>query len=213
MLLAALQGSGLSAEQAPVPTAREAYLDCIRMAAEEPEKAKRLAEQWVAEDGGAAPRHCLSMAELRLGNASGASATLAAAARIAEAEGAPQTSALYAEAGNAALAGGEFARAEEFFGRALVALQRGQEAARAEIYVDRARAYAALGRLNNARADLFSATQDDPGSHSAWLLLAAAERRAGNSAGAESAIKEAIRLAPEDAGTLEEAARIATMAD
>ena len=184
------------------------------MAAEEPEKAKRLAGQWVARrwrrgapplprHGGTAAWRC----------ASGASATLAAAARIAEAEGAPQTSALYAEAGNAALAGGEFARAEEFFGRALVALQRGQEAARAEIYVDRARAYAALGRLNNARADLFSATQDDPGSHSAWLLLAAAERRAGNSAGAESAIKEAIRLAPEDAGTLEEAARIATMAD
>ncbi len=194
---------------APEPTAREAYRDCLRMAAAEPARAERLARQWVLQEGGAPARHCQAMAELELDRPADAAATLETAAQITESSGAAQTADLYGQAGNAALIAGEPERAAGLIDRALVSLGQGREPLRASLLIDRARARTDLGQLNEARADLFAATQALPDSRDAWLLLAAAERRAGNGGGAETAIREAIRLAPEDPEVLAEAARIA----
>ena len=192
------------------PTAREAYADCVVMARVEPARAELLARQWIDEQAGGAPaRHCLALAMLNQDRPAEAASLLAEAATIAEGAGERWTADLYGQAGNAALLAGDPAQAAAYLSRALLAAGEGSDPLRSDLLVDRARAHAELGAVDQARADLFSATRAASGNHAAWLLLAAAERRARNQTGAESAIREAIRLVPEDPATLKEAARIA----
>ncbi|MGB3721223.1 MAG: tetratricopeptide repeat protein [Pacificimonas sp.] len=196
---------GLSSE----PTAGDAYRDCIRMTSAEPAKAERLSKQWILQEGGVPARHCQAMAELALGKTEMAVATLEGAARLTESAGGRETADLYGQAGNAALIAGKPEQAKDLFDRALISLGRGRDALRADLLIDRARAETDLSQLDAARADLLSATQVAPDNADAWLLLATAERRADNLGGAENAIREAIRLMPEDPEVLAEAARIA----
>ncbi|MBV7255918.1 hypothetical protein KCG44_03875 [Pacificimonas sp. WHA3] len=197
--------------QAPTePSAADAYADCVRMAAAQPARADTLARRWIAQDGGAPARHCLALAQLQQDDAAGAAKTLAEAARMAESSGDRFAADLYGQAGNAALLAEQPAEAADLLGRAIISLGRSRIGLRAQLLVDRARALAEQGKLDMARTDLFAATRDDTHNHSAWLLLAAAERRSGNLVGAESAITKALALAPDDPDTLREAALIAT---
>lgn len=192
------------------PTAADAYRDCLAMSAAEPARAEELASQWVSQqDGGVPARHCLGLAQLSGGDAQGASATFAEAARLAEAKGMAQTPDLYRLSGEAALEAGDLARAEEMAGQAITASARGSDRARAEAYLLRGLVRGNANQIDGARADLLMALQTAPRMQQAWVLLAAAERRKGNLSGAESAIREALELAPDDEATQREAALIA----
>ncbi|MBZ6377519.1 hypothetical protein B5C34_04515 [Pacificimonas flava] len=203
------QPGAAAADDPPVSEAT-AYRECVAMSAAEPARAERMARQWVDQlEGGVPARHCLGLAQLALGKADEARTTFESAARIAEATGLAQASDLYRLAGEAALEGGDGAAALDLANRAVLALPRGDGRASADAYLFRGSLHGAAGRLDEARGDLLAAVQNDRGRHEAWLLLAAAERRAGNLAGAESAIREALKLAPEDPATQQEAAAIA----
>ena len=193
----------------PEPTARDAYEDCIRMSASDPTNADRLARQWISQEGGAPARHCLAMTQLHQEKPDAAAATLVEAARIAESEGSAFAADLYGQAGNAALLAGDAISAEQHFDQALIGAARGREDLHGRLLIDRALARTEQGKIVEARADLLAATRADRNNLDAWLLLAATERRAGNMPAAESAIQQAIRLAPDNSDVLEEAARIA----
>lgn len=191
------------------PTAHDAYIDCLRMAANEPERAERLANEWIAANGGVPARHCLGEAEMSLGKTSDAAGDFAAAAGIAEAEGLQQDAELYRLAAEAALIGGELARGEELVGRAFLALDEGDRAGEAAVRKLRSRVAVAKGDLTTARADLAAATEANPDDEEIWLLLATAARRDDDMPAAEAAIREAVRLAPDDEAVQAEAMRIA----
>lgn len=215
-----VEGPPASSAPAPVPsaaaaepTASDAYNDCVRRASAEPEAVAKLARQWILQDGGLPARHCLGLAELYGDMPGTAAETFAEAGRISESSGDPFTAALYAQAGNAALLADNAAGAEGYFDRALVAAARRDSGVeprdRADILIDRARSRTDLNKIDLARADLLEATQLAPKNPFGWLLLASAERRAGNLTGSESAIKEALRLAPDDPEIAREASLIA----
>lgn len=192
------------------PTAADAYRDCLAMSAAEPKRAEQLASQWVREqDGGVPARHCLGLAQLSGGDARAASATLSEAGRLAEAQGMAQASDLYRLAGEAALEDGALAQAEELAGQAITAAARGTDRARAEAYLLRGLVRGTANKIDGARADLLVAVQTAPRLQPAWVLLAAAERRKDNLSGAENAIREALKLAPDDEAAQREAALIA----
>ncbi|MGB7405586.1 MAG: hypothetical protein WA906_07855, partial [Pacificimonas sp.] len=135
--------------------------------------------------------------------------TLIEAARIAEGTGDGFAAPLYAQAASAALLAADAEQAEALADRALVALGPDEGKQHAAVLIDRAIARVEQGQTDAARGDLFQVVRLDPENVTGWTLLAAAERRAGNGPGAESAIIEALKLAPEDPDVQAEAKRIA----
>ena len=206
LLLAAALQAATAAEPAPV-TPRAAYLDCLSMAGSDPDKAARLARRWTDEEnGGSAALHCLGVAQAAQGEEATASQTLEQAAVLAQSAGLSEAPELYGMAAESAARAADITRAEELLGRAYTA--RPQPEAEAELRKLSARLSMAQGDVDDARADLLTATQRSPDDVEAWVLLAAAERRAGNLSGAESAIREAASRAPDDPAVMAEANRV-----
>lgn len=132
------------------------------------------------------------------------------AAREAEAERDPAASSLWLQAGNAALAARDHGRALPFLNAAIARGNlHGEELG--EAYLDRGRAYAGLGKLAEARADLDQATRLVPADPLGWLLSATLSRRLNDLPRASRDIQQAATLAPDDSAVALEAGNIAIL--
>ncbi len=184
---------------------------CIDTAIEDPAKGVGYAREWASHDGGFSAGQCLGFSFARGERWTDAAIAFEGAAQKALSAGSPADAArLWAQAGNATLAGGDANRARTFFDKALAeGLPDGL--AKGEIHLDRARALVALGDTASAREDLDRAltlAADDP---LAWLLSATLARRTTDLARAAKDIAQAKQLAPDDASVALEAGKIAIL--
>ena len=183
------------------PTVEDDRLQlCIERAGKDPATSLAQASAWVAAAKGtnrSKPLECLGQVYtvlLRWDAAEGAFAEAAGAAAPADDA---RRSALFAQAGNAALAGGHADRALAHLVAAVGVAGIGP-LARGQAEIDRARALVALGRLADAVQALAAAQRDAPVDPDAWLLGATVARRRGDFAAAQRQIEVAGSLATTD---------------
>lgn len=181
---------------------------CAALAKRAPDKAMEEARAWASTGGGIAARQCLGIAQASLGRWSEAAATFESAAKDAQIAQNPLAVVLWMQAGNAALAGGEAARAGLAFNRTL-ALPGLSNEMKGEVYLDRARAGVEANDLPGAKADLEEATKLVPTDPLGWLLRANLARRMKDLPLAFTAIRQAAALSPNDPSIAYEAGNIA----
>lgn len=178
----------------------------------DPAAAAEAANVWHAQGGGALARQCAALAYAAQDRWPEAALAFEQAARETQKGEEAATAALWVQAGNARLAGGEARAAIANFDRALVTgLLTGP--ARGEARLDRARANVLAGDPASARADLDEALKLVPDDPLAWLLSASLARRMGQLDRAQTDIAEAARRSPDDANVALEAGRIALATD
>ncbi|WP_336962066.1 tetratricopeptide repeat protein [Sphingobium aquiterrae] len=204
-------GTAASAAPAtlPLPPEVAAKLQaCTDAAVADPDRGVAFANAWRLDGGGYHARQCMGFAYARAERWSPAMVAFSQAADEAERTGGDGSGRLWAQAGNAALLGGEPAKAREFFDAAFArGLPDGLE--KGEAYLDRARALVALGDMVKARGDLDNAVVQAAPDPLAWLLSATLARRTGNLALARTHIAQAVKLSPDDASVALEEGNIA----
>jgi len=203
-----------AAAATPVPSQAahsERGAKCAALARNDPAKAEAEARGWMAAGGGMAARQCLGIAQSGLAIWPAAAATFEGAAKDAQIARDPMAVVLWMQAGNAALAGDEPARARAAFDRAL-ALPGLSDEMKGEVHLDRARAAVAADDLTAAKADLEQATSLVARDPLGWLLRANLARRMKELPLAFSAIREAAALTPGDPAIAYEAGNIAAAA-
>ncbi|MEE4153323.1 MAG: hypothetical protein V2I27_04110 [Erythrobacter sp.] len=175
---------------------------CLELIETDPARAHAQAQIRVTETLGperVIAQHCLGLAATQLGLWSDAQSAF-----IAAREGTPEVETrararFSAMAGNAALAGGDPARALELLG---LARSEAAAAASADLEavaaIDAARALVALDRPDEALAQLEDATRLVPEASESWLLKATLLRRMDRLGEAQTAIETAAGLAPLD---------------
>ncbi len=186
--------------------------ECHDTAVDDPATGVVAANEWIAEGGGFLARQCLGFAHTRRGEFSAAAEVFSRAAQEAEAARDWRSANLWAQAGNAALAAGDAARARTALDAALAqgtltGVQLG------EAYLDRARAAAALEDWPGARSNIDAATPHVPQDPLLWLLSATLARRMGDLNRAQNDIATAAQLGPRDAAIALEAGNIAAAAN
>jgi tetratricopeptide (TPR) repeat protein len=194
---------------APSPTEIR-YNSCVELAEKSPVSAIKAANSWLVEGGGVLARECLGLAFATQGRWISAATAFEQAARQAEREGDGRAARLWVQAGNAALAGGEAARARGFLDAGLIGGQL-TGAEKGEAHLDRGRALVALRQHAAARLDLDAALKLVPADPLAWLLSATLARRMEDLPRAVKDISEASRLSPDDAQVALEAGNIAVL--
>lgn len=198
----------------PVPEKyAKPFQACLDAALESPEKGVAFAQQWRLEGGIFYARHCMGFAYARSERWAPAMVAFEQAADEAERNGdMAQSARLWAQAGNAALAAGDAAKARTSFDAALArGLPDGIE--KGEIHLDRARALVALGDGKEARESLDVALGQVPQDPLAWLLSATLARRSGELKLAQAHIARAVQLSPDDASVALEEGNIAVLTD
>ncbi len=198
----------------PVPEKYAApFQACLDEALESPDKAVAFAQKWRLEGGSFYARNCMGFAYARAERWAPAMVALEQAADEAERSGEmAQSARLWAQAGNAALAAGDAAKARSSFDAALArGLPDGVE--KGETYLDRARALVALGEAEEARESLDVAIAQVPQDPLAWLLSATLARRSGELKLAQAHIARAVQLSPDDASVALEEGNIAVLTD
>lgn len=192
------------------PEVAKTLQSCIDTAIDTPDSGIAFAKKW--SDGGYSADQCLGFALARKEDWVATVTAFERAAESAQKAGAQADSArLWAQAGNAALAGAMAAKARAAFDRALADDGLPQGAARGEAHLDRARALVALGDSAGARVDLDHALDAVPQDPLAWLLSATLARRMDDFPRATKDIAEAKRQAPDDASVALEAGKIAVL--
>ena len=181
---------------------------CAALLKQNPPQAEAEANDWAKAGGGADARKCLALALAAQEKWAPAADAFEQAGRAAELDHKPVAAALWMQAGNAALAGDEAARARKAFDRAL-GLPGLSNEMKGEVHLDRARAGVAAADLAGARADLAEATRLVPRDPLGWLLTANLARKQKDLPAALNAIREAARLAPRDAAVAYEGGNIA----
>lgn len=201
----------LLATAAPAPSAIATRFEaCAALAESDPAKALDQAGAWRLQGGGVLARQCEGLAYVTQKRWAPAAIAFEAAARLAERDADGRAATLWVQAGNAALAGNDPAKARGFLDAALArATLTGEPLG--EAHLDRARARAALGDLPGARFDLDSATKLVPADPLGWLLSATLARRMNNLARAQADIAEAAKRSPDDAAVAYEAGNIAML--
>ena len=183
------------------PTVEDDRLQlCIERAGKDPATSLAEASAWVAAAKGAGrskPLECLGQVYTVLLRWDAAEGAFAEAAQLAPTADDARRSALFAQAGNAALAGGHADRALNHLDAAVGVPGIGP-LARGQAQIDRARALVALDRLADAVEALAAAQRDAPDESDAWLLGATVARRRGDLAAAQRQIEVAGSLAPTD---------------
>ncbi len=165
------------------------YEDCIGLLQATPTSALTVADNWFANGGGDAARHCRAMALASLGSFSEASLTVEELARTTT-DPATQSD-LYAQAGDFQMAAGDPVAARRFFEQAL-ALEP-----QSFVALDgRARAAAAQRDFAGAIADLNRLLWLVPNDAEALSLRAAARRQTNDVAGALADAEAAIAADP-----------------
>lgn len=192
------------------PEVAKKLQSCIDTAIDDPDQGIAFARKW--SDEGWSADQCMGFAQARKEDWVAAVTAFERAAETAEKAGAKADAArLWAQAGNAALAGTMTAKARSAFDRALAEDGLPQGPARGEAYLDRARTLVALGDAAGARADIDHALSDVPQDPLAWLLSATLARRMDDLTRAAKDIAEAKRRAPDDASVALEAGKIAVL--
>lgn len=183
---------------------------CLDVAIDDPEAGIKAAEAWRLADGGYLARQCLGFAYAQQERWLPAMTAFQQAADEADVARDPASAQLWAQAGNAALAGGEPAMAQSWFDAALArGLPEGME--KGEVYLDRARALVAMGKLPQARTDIDRALAQVPEDPLAWLLSATLARRMDSLPLAQAHIAKAVSLASDDASVALEEGNIAVL--
>ena len=200
--------------QIPVPAKFAApFQACLDQAIEDPTAGVAFAEKWRIEGGSFYARHCMGFAFARAERWSPAIIAFQQAAEEAERSGEMvQSARLWAQAGNAALASGDAAKARGDFDAALArGLPDGLE--KGEVHLDRARALVALAETDAARDSIDIALAQAPRDPLGWLLSATLARRSGEMSLAKAHIARAVQLSPDDASVALEEGNIAILTD
>lgn len=170
---------------------------CLTSADLKPETGLADAAKWAGEGGGAYAAHCKGYALGKAGKFADAAGAFESGAVLPNTDAATQAR-LWSQAGNAALAGGDAARALADLNHALerplpASLSTG------EIHLDRARARVATGDLQGARSDMDQTLVMAPQDPLAWLLSATLARRMDDLPMARAHIEQAAKLSRNDA--------------
>jgi tetratricopeptide (TPR) repeat protein len=183
---------------------------CATLAETDPARALDEASTWRLAGGGVPARQCEGLAYVAQKRWVPAALAFEAAAREAETKSDGRAAILWVQAGNAALAGNDPAKAALYLDGALA---RGQLTGDAlgEAHLDRARARAALGDLKGVRTDLDLATKNVPADPLGWLLSATLARKMNDLPRARADIEEAAKRSPDDASVALEAGNIAIL--
>lgn len=179
------------------PAVAERLAACLAEANKTPEAGIAAAQAWARDGGGAYAAHCHGYALGKAERWKEAADAFEGGAAIAGLDTMTRAR-LWGQAGNAALIGGDAARA----GRALDhALEQPlpRTLSTGEIHLDRARARVALGDQPGARADLDQAVQLAGTDPLSWLLSATLARRMHDLPLARAHIEEAAKRARNDA--------------
>ena len=200
----------LAAAAAPVSPEQSRFDACATLADTDPVRALDEASTWRVAGGGLLARQCEGLAYVTQKRWLPAATAFEAAAREAEVKADGRAATLWVQAGNAALAGNDPAKALPYFDGALArgTLQGDQLG---EAHLDRARARAALGDVKGARTDLDLATKYVPADPLGWLLSATLARKMNDLPRAQRDIEEAARRSPDDASVALEAGNIAIL--
>ena len=195
---------------APPGSDQQRFEACVDLATADPVKALDQAGAWRVTGGGLLARHCEALAYVTQKRWIPAATAFEAAAKDADNRADGRSANFWVQAGNAALAGNDAARARADFDAAFV---RGQAAGAdlGEIHLDRSRARFALNDKKGAREDLDAALKLVPADPLAWLLSATLARQSGDLARAAADIEEAQKRSPDDAQVALEAGNIAIM--
>lgn len=170
---------------------------CASKAESKPEEAYEDGLIWQNEGGASAARHCVALALIGLNRYVDAAEkldTLAAAKDIPDAETRAQ---MYAQAGNLWLLERNFVKAVSSLDAAIAA-----DPSSADIYIDRARAYALNAEWPKAAADLTTALGKRANDPLALRLRAAAHLEQGDLDAAEADIRAALIENPADVDAL-----------
>ncbi|WP_293881727.1 tetratricopeptide repeat protein [Sphingomonas sp.] len=209
IILLALAAAASSSSM--TPSADELRFEtCAALVDTDPVKALDMASSWQLQGGGVLARQCAGLAYGRQQRWLPAATAFEGAARLAETTADGRAALLWVQAGNAALAAADPARARGFLDAALARGQLVGDAA-GEAHLDRARACAAMGDLKAARADLDLAVKMVPADPLAWLLSAALARKMDDLLRARADIAEAAARSPDDATVALEAGNIALL--
>jgi tetratricopeptide (TPR) repeat protein len=198
----------------PIPAKfAQPFQACLDAAAESTEAGVAFAEKWRIDGGSFYARNCMGFALSQAERWGPAIVAFEQGAEEAERSGEiAQSARLWAQAGNAALAGGDAAKARNDFDAALArGLPDGIE--KGEAHLDRARALVALNDVDGARQSLDVALMQAPQDPLTWLLSATLARRSGEMALAREQIARAVKLSPDDASVALEEGNIAILSD
>ncbi len=190
------------------PTDQQRFDTCTRLIATDAAKALDDAAAWRLAGGGIAARQCEGLAYVALHRWAPATTVFESAARDADAHADGRATNLWVQAGNAALAGGDPARARTAFDAAIIRGQAGG-ADLGKLYLDRARARVATLDLPGGRADIDAALKLVPADPLAWLLSATLARAMNDLPRATTDIAQAAQRSPDDAQVALEAGNIA----
>lgn len=196
----------------PVVTTAEGarFEACASLASADPAHALDEASTWRIAGGGVLARQCEGLAYVTQSRWAPAAAAFEAAAREADIKSDARAATLWVQAGNAALAGNEPAKAALYLDGALA---RGQLTGEqlGEAHLDRGRARAALADMRGARYDLDQAVKLVPADPLGWLLSATLARKMSDLPRAITDIEEAANRSPDDASIALEAGNIAIL--
>lgn len=174
----------------------ERLSSCLSSADLKPETGLADAAKWAGEGGAAYAAHCKGYALGKAGRFADAAAAFESGA-VQPGTDLPTQARLWSQAGNAAMAAGDPARALADLNHAL---ERPLPASLAtgEIHLDRARARVATGDLKGARSDIDQTLVMAPQDPLAWLLSATLARRMDDLPMARAHIEQAAKLSRND---------------
>ncbi len=208
LLLAATPAAG----PADTRSSQTRYDDCVKLSDADPAAAQASAIAWAKSGGGVPAAQCLGIARAAAEDWKGAVDAFSTAADLAEKTHQSVLAAnLWVSAGNAALAGGDPAKAREALTTAIASPDL-SDPLKGEAYLDRARAAVAQDDNPSARIDLDQAEKLVAGDPMAWLLSATLARRMNDGTRAAADIQEAMLRAPNQSDILYEAGNIAASA-
>ncbi len=210
LLIFAAQAASAGPVAAVQANDQQRFDACAALVANDPARALDQAGAWRVNGGGLLARHCEALAYVAQMRWVPAATAFEAAAKEADNKGDGRSTNFWVQAGNAALAAGDPARARTAFDAALA---RGQavQGDLGEIYLDRARARFAMSDKKGARDDIDAALKLVPADPLAWLLSATLARQSGELVRAQADIAEAASRSPDDAQVALEAGNIAIL--
>jgi len=179
------------------------YERCMKLARDNPNAAKELAESWAMRGGAHPAEHCHAVALIGLKQYKPAATRLEKLAEAMVSAPTPLRADVLAQAGQAWLLAGDPGRAYADAGAAL-ALRPDD----AEILIDRAEAAGSAGWYDKAVADLDRVLKAEPSRLDALIYRAAAYRELGRLDAAVADAEQALKIAPDSVPALLERARL-----
>lgn len=212
LLLPILLQAATPAPAQPLPTLGEVqFAECLTLARTDAASAVMDASLWSQQGGGYLAKACHGFALASDFRFAEAVPVLTEAAQGAETKSDPRTARFWAQAGNAAIADNKATEALVALDKAL-ALPAPANSERADIEVDRGRALVALNRPEDAEKALANARSLGPENGVAWLLSATLARRLNKLPDALTYIQTAAALLPRDPAVALEAGNLAIAA-